>query len=138
MEAHLGDLAIEEALWLAGRIAEGIQQGHRHGVAHLDLKPSNVLLRDTPDGKFPYPKISDWGLAELLLDQSKGVEGLSPPHAAPEQFDTDEYGNTDNITDIYISIWNNPIRSLYWRATVYWFRHLRDARCANQITNATV
>lgn len=101
LESHLGDLAIEEALWLAGRIAEGIQQGHRHGVAHLDLKPSNILLRDTPDGKFSYPKVSDWGLAQLLLEHSKSVEGLSPMYAAPEQFDTEEYGKTDNITDIY-------------------------------------
>lgn len=101
LESYLGNLAIEEALWLAGRIAEGIQQGHRHGVAHLDLKPSNVLLRETPDEKFPYPKVSDWGLAKLLLDHSKSVEGLSPTYAAPEQFDTEEYGKTDNLTDIY-------------------------------------
>lgn len=101
LESYLGNLTIEEALWLAGRIAEGIQEGHRHGVVHLDLKPSNVLLRETPDEKFPYPKVSDWGLAKFLLDHSKSVEGLSPTYAAPEQFDNEEYGQTDNLTDIY-------------------------------------
>jgi serine/threonine protein kinase len=26
---------------------------------------------------------------------------MSPQHAAPEQFDTDQYGPTDNVTDVY-------------------------------------
>ncbi|GAB3319040.1 protein kinase domain-containing protein [Haloplanus salinarum] len=61
LEAQLGSIDVAEALWLSGRIAEGIRYGHRHGVAHLDIKPTNVLLRDTPEGKWDYPKVSDWG-----------------------------------------------------------------------------
>lgn len=101
LQARLGSFDIGEALWLAGRIAEGVRYGHRHGVAHLDVKPSNVLLRDTGDGTWDYPKVSDWGLAKLLLEHSQSVAGLSPTYAAPEQFDTDGYGKTDDITDIY-------------------------------------
>jgi serine/threonine-protein kinase len=92
---------VAEALWLSGRIAEGIHYGHRHGVAHLDIKPSNILLRETQDDAWDYPKVSDWGLAQLLLDHSKSIEGLSPTYAAPEQFDADEFGSPDDITDIY-------------------------------------
>lgn len=98
---HVESVDIAEALWLAGRIAEGIRYGHRHGVAHLDLKPNNILLRETADGLWPYPKVSDWGLAKLLLEHSKSIEGLSPTYAAPEQFNAEEYGKTDDITDIY-------------------------------------
>jgi len=65
------DIDFEEALWPAGRIAEGVRHGHRHGIVHLDLKPSNVLIRETPDGKWNYPKVSDWGLAKMLLKASK-------------------------------------------------------------------
>ncbi|QGX93984.1 hypothetical protein EI982_03910 [Haloplanus rallus] len=101
LDARLGAEDPAEALWLAGRIAEGVRHGHRHGVAHLDLKPTNVLLRETPPETWPYPKVSDWGLAKLLLDHSNSVEGFSPAYAAPEQFDADEYGGTDDITDIY-------------------------------------
>lgn len=95
------DIDFEEALWLAGRIAEGVRHGHRHGIAHLDLKPSNVLIRETPDGKWNYPKVSDWGLAKMLLEHSKSIEGLSPTYAAPEQFNADEYGRPDDVTDVY-------------------------------------
>jgi outer membrane protein assembly factor BamB/tRNA A-37 threonylcarbamoyl transferase component Bud32 len=98
---RIGSLDTAEAIWLAGRIAEGIRHGHRHGVAHLDIKPSNVLLRATEADAWPYPKVSDWGLSKLLLEHSASVEGLSPTHAAPEQFDADEFGQPDDITDIY-------------------------------------
>jgi serine/threonine protein kinase/outer membrane protein assembly factor BamB len=97
----IGEITLEQGLWMAGRIAEGIRYGHRHGIAHLDIKPNNVLLRSTPSGKWAYPKVSDWGLAKLLLEHSKSVEGLSPTYAAPEQFDAEEYGRPDDITDIY-------------------------------------
>jgi serine/threonine protein kinase len=101
LASKTNELDTAEALWMAGRIAEGIHHGHRHGIAHLDLKPTNVLTRQTPEGKWEYPKVSDWGLAKLLLEHSKSVEGLSPTYAAPEQFDADEYGRPDDITDIY-------------------------------------
>ena len=84
-----------------GRIAEGVRHGHRHGVAHLDIKPANILLRGTGSGTWDYPKVSDWGLAKLLLEHSNSVEGISPTYAAPEQFDSDEFGAPDDITDIY-------------------------------------
>lgn len=101
LNARIGSVDVAEALWLSGRIAEGIRHGHRHGVAHLDIKPTNLLLRDTPAGKWDYPKVSDWGLAKLLLEHSNSIEGISPTYAAPEQFDADEYGSPDDITDIY-------------------------------------
>jgi serine/threonine protein kinase len=68
-------------------------------VAHLDLKPENVLFRSVGDA-WDVPKVADWGLSRHLLEHSKSVEGLSPQYAAPEQFD-DEYGSADDITDIY-------------------------------------
>ncbi|QSG13424.1 WD40/PQQ-like beta propeller repeat containing protein (plasmid) [Halapricum desulfuricans] len=101
LDAQIGSLDVAEALWLSGRIAEGVRHGHRHGVAHLDIKPTNVLLRDTPDGKWKYPKVSDWGLAKMLLKHSDSTKGISPTYAAPEQFDAEEYGSPDDLTDIY-------------------------------------
>lgn len=97
----LGTVDIAEGLWLAGRIADGVRHGHRHGVAHLDLKPDNVLLRETGPDTWDYPKVSDWGLAKMLLEHSKSVQGLSPQYAAPEQFDPDTFGKADDFTDIY-------------------------------------
>lgn len=101
LQDKIGSVDVAEALWLSGRIAEGIRYGHRHGVAHLDIKPTNVLLRDTGAGTWDYPKVSDWGLAKMLLEHSNSIEGISPTYGAPEQFAAEEYGSPDDITDVY-------------------------------------
>ncbi|WP_257629093.1 PQQ-binding-like beta-propeller repeat protein [Haloplanus salinarum] len=100
---HLGERAggldFEQALWTAISITKGVRHAHRRGVAHLDLKPANVLFRGV-EGAWDVPKVADWGLSKHLLDHSKSVEGLSPQYAAPEQFDTDR-GAADDLTDVY-------------------------------------
>ncbi|GAB6860926.1 hypothetical protein JCM17092_10150 [Haloplanus litoreus] len=94
-----GDLSTPQALWTALGITKGVRHAHRRGVAHLDLKPENVLFRSV-DGAWDVPKVADWGLSKHLLDHSQSVEGLSPHYAAPEQFDAD-YGSADDRTDVY-------------------------------------
>jgi chromosome segregation ATPase len=99
---HLGeymDIDLEQKIWTAYAVTEGVLHAHRRGVAHLDLKPENILFRTVENG-WNIPKVSDWGLSKHLLDHSKSIEGLTIEYAAPEQFD-DEYGATDDFTDIY-------------------------------------
>lgn len=94
-----GELPIEQAYWTALGITKAVRHAHRHGVAHLDLKPENVLFA-TSANAWDIPKVADWGLSKQLLDHSKSVEGVSPQYAAPEQFDG-EYGPVDDMTDVY-------------------------------------
>lgn len=102
---HLGERLADESLsfaerrWIAIAITRAVRQAHRRGVAHLDLKPENVLFRSVDDA-WDVPKVADWGLSKHLLDHSKSVDGLSPGYAAPEQFD-DDCGPSDDRTDIY-------------------------------------
>jgi hypothetical protein len=99
LSERAGDLGFDQALWTAVAITRGVRHAHRRGVAHLDLKPANILFRSV-EGAWDVPKVADWGLSKHLLEHSKSVEGLSPQYAAPEQF-ADEYGATDDITDVY-------------------------------------
>jgi hypothetical protein len=94
-----GDLPLDQALWTAIATAEGVRHAHRRGVAHLDLKPENVLFRAVADA-WNAPKVADWGLSKHLLEHSQSVEGVTPYYAAPEQF-ADGYGTPDDITDVY-------------------------------------
>ena len=101
LDAHPQGLPVEEALWITDCLCKGLKLAHDHGVAHLDLKPANVLFRETPDDTWDVPKIADWGLARTLLEESGSMEAVSVEYAAPEQFDSDQFGNPDTHTDIY-------------------------------------
>ncbi|WP_461864918.1 protein kinase domain-containing protein, partial [Thermococcus sp.] len=88
----------EKALSFIKGIAEGLKHAHSKQVYHRDLKPQNVLI--TSDLT---PKITDWGLAKVgaLSTTATTTKGLTLLYAAPEQLDDEEYGHTDNRTDIY-------------------------------------
>ena len=95
-----GLLPVETVLRLGAALADALENAHRHGVLHRDLKPGNVMLTD--DGE---PKILDFGLAVLLsggkatgrMTQSGAIVG-SLPYMAPEQL----FGEADDTrTDVY-------------------------------------
>jgi len=91
-----GALPLEEALGVAGQVAEALEAAHKKGVIHRDLKPANVKV--TPEGRV---KVLDFGLAKALapdgeLDRSPGrtltaaetIEGRilgTPAYMSPEQ-----------------------------------------------------
>jgi serine/threonine-protein kinase len=95
-----GPIPLETTLQLGAAIADALEDAHRHGILHRDLKPGNVLL--TANGQ---PKILDFGLAVLLaggkatgrMTQSGTVVG-SLPYMAPEQL----FGDADDVrADVY-------------------------------------
>lgn len=64
-----GDLTVAKALRMLDGVGAGLQGMHRSGIGHLDVKPSNVILR-SPDGTFAdnaTPVLVDFGLAGRQL-----------------------------------------------------------------------
>jgi len=82
-----GTLPPDEACSIAAQAAAGLAAAHAQGVVHLDLKPENILFADgTPP---PRIKITDFGVAALLLDAGRDRESLggTPGYIAPEVLD---------------------------------------------------
>jgi serine/threonine protein kinase len=99
VNTHPDGLPIGQALWIGECVCKGLEIAHNVGQSHLDVKPENVLLKRT-DG-WPWPKLADWGFARMVAEDSSSMEGYTPEYAAPEQFDTGEFGDLDQLTDIY-------------------------------------
>ena len=55
-----GPLPLDEALKIAGQIADAVEAAHQKGVVHRDLKPGNIKIK--PDGTI---KVLDFGLAKM-------------------------------------------------------------------------
>ena len=60
-----GPLPARVAVGLMATVARAVDQIHRAGMLHLDIKPSNILLDGLPDGPWDQvtPMIADFGIA---------------------------------------------------------------------------
>ncbi|KAA3617748.1 MAG: tetratricopeptide repeat protein [Calditrichaeota bacterium] len=90
-----GKLGIERTVDIAIQIAEGLQAAHKKGIAHRDIKSSNIML--TVDGKV---KIMDFGLAKFRSSTpaKAGTTVGTAAYMSPEMSNGEE---ADHRTDIW-------------------------------------
>lgn len=84
-----GTLPIEQAVAVGVAIAQALDEAHRNGVVHQDIKPGNILL-----GKDGSIKVTDFGIAELLgraggsteldVEEKRDMVCGTPGYLAPE------------------------------------------------------
>jgi eukaryotic-like serine/threonine-protein kinase len=102
--------AIQAAVWIVTRLAEGLDHAHTRGLLHRDLKPSNILLAE--DGT---PMLLDFNLSverhpdppTRMGEVQRALIGGTLPYMSPEHLDAfDPTGATapsdvDERSDIY-------------------------------------
>lgn len=96
-----GPLEVHAVVEILNQVCNALEEAHRHQVVHRDLKPDNIIVRDTPLGV--RVKVLDFGIAKLrdmpgnTMTQVGTVMG-TPRYMSPEQCLGEEI---DHRSDIY-------------------------------------
>jgi serine/threonine-protein kinase len=92
-------LPLDEALRIAGEVADALSYAHGHGIVHRDIKPANILLSQN------HAVVADFGIARAIsaaggerLTES-GLAVGTPEYMSPEQASGDSH--LDGRSDVY-------------------------------------
>ncbi len=95
-----GPLPFEQALELAGELAQALESLHKSGLLHLDVKPENAVLTSRGAVLMDFDLVQPQGDADLAtrplsLGSRIGTPGYAPPEAygerAPQLVQSDIY-----------------------------------------------
>jgi serine/threonine-protein kinase len=96
------EMSLEEKVLVIRQAAEGLHAAHRLGIIHRDVKPSNIAVERTEDGRW-IPYLMDFGLARVAGDPGATTTGAlvgTPAFMSPEQA-LGRVRGLDRRTDVY-------------------------------------
>ncbi|MBR6785515.1 MAG: serine/threonine protein kinase [Clostridia bacterium] len=90
-----GNLTEKQAKRIFKDVLEALDELHKHGIVHRDVKPSNIIIK--PDGR---AVLIDFGISKLFNAAAENDTTLfgTVGYAPPEQFG---FSSTDYRSDIY-------------------------------------
>ncbi|WP_288369224.1 serine/threonine-protein kinase [uncultured Algoriphagus sp.] len=82
-----------ERLKLFGQVCQAVQYAHQSMIAHLDIKPQNIIVNQ--DGQV---KLLDFGVSQMLEEGNEQEGSFTLAYASPEQIERD---HPNTVSDIY-------------------------------------
>ncbi|GLZ78164.1 hypothetical protein Afil01_29710 [Actinorhabdospora filicis] len=106
--------AVLRVLDLAIQAARGLAHAHRRGVAHLDVKPANILLDAVGTAK-----ITDFGLARAARSASEATQFtnvgmMTRAYASPEQAGGRPVGRRSDVYSFAVTVLEMLLRERTW------------------------
>jgi hypothetical protein len=98
--ARHGPLPVRRVAQLGLELLDALEAAHGAGLAHLDLRPGNVLV--TADGR---ARLAGAGLATLRRDLGAGSAEASRSYLAPEQVRGDPAGPPADLWSLGAVLW---------------------------------
>jgi formylglycine-generating enzyme required for sulfatase activity len=108
--AGAGPWTLEQCIALLAQVATALDVAHAKGIAHRDVKPSNLFLLGRPTrDEIGTVKILDFGVAKMMSEggstaaharTGQHLTSFTPEYGAPEQFNR-SFGATGPWTDVY-------------------------------------
>lgn len=91
-----------EAASIVSQLTRAVAHCHRHGVAHRDIKPDNILFDE-----WNTVKLADFGSAEMFKQGEESMSGVvgTPYYVAPEVLAGRDYGEKVDVWSVGVVLY---------------------------------